>query len=51
MFSKGKSGLKLLENNPILNHYDVGRLYASGGPEAVWKIHEGVSKSDGKVSS
>jgi hypothetical protein len=50
MFSKGKSALKLLENNAILSHFDVGRLYASGGPESVWKIYEGVAKADGKVS-
>ena len=49
MFSK-KSGYKLLESNPILSHYEVGRLFASGGPEGVWKIYEGVSKVDGKVS-
>ena len=49
MFSKGKSALKLLENNAILSHFDVGRLYASGGPESVWKIYEGVGKADGKV--
>ena len=49
MFSKGKSALKLLENNAILSHFDVGRLYASGGPESVWKIYEGVAKADGKV--
>ena len=51
MFSKGKSALKLLETNPILGHFDVGRLYASGGPENVWKIYEGVAKADGKVRS
>ena len=50
MFSKGKSGYKLLESNPILSHYEVGRLYATGGPEGVWKIYEGVSKADGKVN-
>ena len=49
MFSKGKSGYKLLESNPILSHYEVGRLYATGGPEGVWKIYEGISKADGKV--
>ena len=49
MFSKGKSGHKLLENNPILGLYEVGRLYATAGPEGVWKIYEGVSKTDGKV--
>ena len=50
MFSKGKSGSKLLENNPILQHYEVGRAHASGGPEGIWKIHEATSKADGKVN-
>ncbi len=50
MFSKGKSGSRLLENNGILQHYEVGRLYGSGGPEGVWKIYEGFSKTDGRVS-
>ena len=49
MFSKGKSGSRLLENNPILQYYDVGRAHASGGPEGIWKIHEATSKIDGKV--
>ena len=49
MFSKSKSGTRLLENNPILNHYEVGRPYASGGPEGIWKIYEGYSKSDKRV--
>lgn len=48
MFSKGKSATRLLENNQIVQHFDVGRLYASGGPEGIWKIHEGVSKVDGR---
>ncbi len=48
--SKGKSGLnKLLEGNAILQHYEVGRAYASGGPEGIWKIHEAVAKADAKV--
>ena len=51
MFSKGKSGAKLLENNAILHHFHVGRLFATGGPEGVWKIYEGYYKTDGKVSS
>ena len=51
MFSKSKSGTRLLENNPILNHYEVGRPYASGGPEGIWKIYEGYSKSDKRVRS
>ena len=51
MFSKGKSAHRLLETNPILAHFDIGRLFASGGPEGVWKIYEGVGKTDGKVHS
>ena len=50
MFSKGKTASKVLEHNVILQQYEVGRLYAGGGPEGVWKIYEGVSKTDGKVS-
>lgn len=49
MFSKGKSGSRLLENNPILQHFEVNRCYASGGPEGIWKIYEARSKLDGKV--
>jgi len=49
MFSKSKNASKLLENNSILQYYEVGRLFGNGGPEGVWKIYEGVSKSDGKV--
>ena len=49
MFSKGKTASKVLENNVILQQYEVGRLYAGGGPEGVWKIYEGISKTDGKV--
>ena len=49
MFSKSKTASKLLENNPILQYYEVGRLFGNGGPEGVWKIYEGVSKTDGRV--
>ena len=49
MFSKGKTGAKLLENNPVLQYYEVGRCYASGGPEGIWKIYEGKKRADGKV--
>ena len=49
MFSKSKSGSRILENNPILNHYEVGRPYGSGGPEGIWKIYEGYSKTDKRV--
>ena len=50
MFSKGKTATKVLENNVITHQYEVGKLFGSGGPEGVWKIYEGVSKTDGKVS-
>lgn len=49
MFSKGKTATKVLENNIILQQYDVGRMFGSGGPEGVWKIYEGLSKVDGRV--
>ena len=49
MFGKGKTGSKVLEHNGILNQYDVGRLFGSGGPEGVWKIYEGMNKTDGRV--
>ena len=49
MFSKGKPASKVLEHNVILQKYDVGRLYGSGGPEGAWKIYEGCCKTDGKV--
>ena len=51
MFSKGKSATKVLENNAITQQYEVGKLVGSGGPEGVWKIYEGVNKSDAKVST
>ena len=51
MFSKGKTATKVLENNAITHQYEVGRLVGSGGPEGVWKIYEGVNKSDAKVST
>ena len=50
MFSKGKPATKVLEHNVILQKYDVGRLYGSGGPEGAWKIYEGCCKTDGKVN-
>jgi len=50
MFGKGKTASKVLEHNGILNQYDVGRLFGSGGPEGVWKIYEGMNKTDGRVS-
>ena len=41
---------KLLENNSITCHYEVGRYVGSGGPEGVWRLHEATARSDGKVS-
>ena len=41
---------KLLENNSITCHYEVGRYVGSGGPEGVWRLHEARARSDGKVS-
>ena len=42
---------KLLENNSITCHYEVGKYVGSGGPEGVWRLHEARARSDGKVSS
>ena len=58
MFSSSRGGggrggvnaaAKLLENNSIACHYDVGKAVGSGGPEGVWKLYEARAKSDGKV--
>ncbi|XP_051175555.1 SCY1-like protein 2 isoform X2 [Leptopilina boulardi] len=54
MFSKFKSGgtaPNILESNPILNHFEIGKQSATAGPENVWKILEGYRKSDGKEVS
>ena len=40
---------KLLENNSMACHYDVGKAIGSGGPEGVWKLYEARARSDGKV--
>lgn len=39
-----------LELNPISQHYEIGRLVGSAGPELVWKIYDAKRKSDNKVS-
>ncbi|XP_043463153.1 SCY1-like protein 2 isoform X1 [Leptopilina heterotoma] len=54
MFSKFKSSgaaPNILESNPILNHFEIGKQSATAGPENVWKILEGYRKSDGKEVS
>jgi SCY1-like protein 2 len=53
MFAKFKHGAgaqNVLDNNPILQFFEVGKLMASAGPEMVWKIYDGYRKTDGKVS-
>ncbi|XP_075230291.1 SCY1-like protein bma [Lycorma delicatula] len=40
-----------LDNNPIVQYYDVGKQSASAGPELVWRIHDAYRKSDGKEVS
>lgn len=55
MFSKFKSGPIVpqnpIDNNPITQHFEIGKQTASAGPELVWRIFEACKKSDGKVSS
>ncbi|KAI5734662.1 hypothetical protein M8J77_009216 [Diaphorina citri] len=58
MFSKLKHGVGggggasgYLENNAIGQYFEIGKHVSSAGPEMVWKIHDGVRRSDGKISS
>ena len=55
MFAKFKSAnqtnISPIDNNPITQFFEVGKLTACAGPELVWKIHESFRKSDGKVNS
>ena len=37
------------ESNPISQHFEIGKAFASAGPELIWKIHGAFRKSDGKV--
>lgn len=39
-----------LEQNPIVQHFHIGKLSGSAGPELVWRIFDGVRRSDAKVS-
>lgn len=55
IISKLKSGVTNnnpppLENNPILQYFEVGKESSNAGPGLVWKIHDAYRKSDGKVS-
>jgi SCY1-like protein 2 len=52
MFSKfkhGATGQNALDNNPIVQFFEIGKQTASAGPELVWRIHDAYRKSDGKV--
>ena len=40
-----------LEQNPIVQHFDIGRQSGSAGPELVWRIFDAARRSDGKVSN
>ncbi|CAH1396147.1 unnamed protein product [Nezara viridula] len=58
MFSNFKSRVggggapqNLVDHNPIAQHFDVGKVAGSAGPELVWRVHDAYRKSDGKVSS
>lgn len=54
MFSKFKSGTAApqnpLDNNPIIQYFEVGKQVACAGPEFVWKIHDAYKKQNGQVS-
>lgn len=55
MFSKFKSSgtpapQNPYDNNPITQHFEIGKQVGSCGPEYVWKIHDCIRKGDGGVS-
>lgn len=54
MFSKFKTGTatpqNIIDTNPIIQFFEIGKQTASAGPELVWKIYDAYKKSDGKVS-
>lgn len=49
--SANQTNISPIDNNPITQFFEVGKLTACAGPELVWKIHESFRKSDGKVNS
>ncbi|XP_023332600.1 SCY1-like protein 2 isoform X2 [Eurytemora carolleeae] len=54
MFTKQKTGLRIIESNPIAQYYSIGRQLTCPVPEPdppVWKIYDAVSKADGKEAS
>ena len=40
-----------IEQNPISQQFEIGRLVGSAGPEFLWKIYDAKRKSDNKVRS
>ncbi|KPJ09256.1 hypothetical protein RR48_15397 [Papilio machaon] len=52
MISKLKIGVSTspppLENNPILQYFEVGNECCNAGPGLVWRVHDAYRKSDGK---
>lgn len=55
MFSKFKSSgttapQNPFDNNPITQHFEIGKQVGSCGPEYVWKIYDCIRKNDGRVS-
>lgn len=54
IISKLKSGANNtpppLENNPIMQYFEVGKESSTAGPGLVWRVHDAYRKSDGKVS-
>ncbi|KAJ0183886.1 hypothetical protein K1T71_000309 [Dendrolimus kikuchii] len=56
IISKLKSGVTNnnpppLENNPILQYFEVGKESSNAGPGLVWRVHDAYRKSDGKECS
>ncbi|CAH0703593.1 unnamed protein product [Spodoptera exigua] len=40
-----------LDNNPILQYFEVGAESSTAGPGLIWRIHDAYRKSDGKSRS
>ncbi|XP_026500292.1 SCY1-like protein 2 isoform X2 [Vanessa tameamea] len=40
-----------LENNPILQYFDIGRETSCAGPSLVWRVHDAIRKTDLKECS
>ncbi|GAB6033329.1 hypothetical protein CHUAL_013097 [Chamberlinius hualienensis] len=41
----------VLDNNPIMQQFEIGRQVGSAGPELIWKIYEAIRRTDKKESS